>query len=52
MKLLRDKDVVLSGQDSKIELWSKEKYDSMEEDEFEFAALAEKIMSGSQNKEG
>ena len=44
-----DKDIVLSGQDTKIELWSDSKYDSMAEDENEFAALAEKIMKGSSN---
>lgn len=44
-----DKDIVLSGQDTKIELWSESKYNAMAEDENEFAALAEKIMIGSSN---
>ncbi len=46
-----DKDVILSGQISKIELWSKERYDASEESEEDFAALAEKIMSGAVNEE-
>lgn len=45
------KEVVLSGQDAKIELWAKEAYDSMEEDEQDFADLAEKIMQGTVNEE-
>lgn len=39
-----NKEVVLSGLDTKIELWAKESYDMMEEDENDFALLAEKIM--------
>ena len=46
-----DKDIVLSGQDTKIELWADSRYDAMAEDENEFAALAEKIMKGSSNAE-
>lgn len=46
-----DKDIVLSGQDTKIELWAESKYDAMEEDEDDFATLAEKIMRGSTNAE-
>ena len=46
-----DKDVVLSGQDAKIEVWAKEVYDTIGEDENEFAALAEKIMQGKKNAE-
>lgn len=46
-----DKDIVLSGQDTKIELWAESKYDAMEEDEDDFAVLAEKIMRGSTNAE-
>ncbi len=45
-----DKEIVLSGQDSKIEVWTKEAYDGLEEDENEFASLAEKIMDGLQNQ--
>jgi MraZ protein len=46
-----EKEVVLSGQDSKIEIWSKEIYDDLMEDEDEFAVLAEQIMQLS-NKKG
>lgn len=45
------KEIVLSGQDAKIEMWAKEVYDTMDEDEMEFAALAEKIMNNSKNEE-
>jgi len=43
-----DKDAVLLGQGSKIEMWSKEEYDKIGADD-DFAALAEKVM-GSVNK--
>lgn len=42
-----DKEVVLSGQDTKIELWADGKYDAIAENEDDFAALAEKIMGTS-----
>ena len=42
-----DKEVVLSGQDTKIELWADSKYDAIAENEDDFAALAEKIMGTS-----
>lgn len=45
------KDVVLAGQDSKIEVWDKERYDSMADNEQEFAQLAQKIMHHSKNEE-
>lgn len=45
------KDVVLSGQDNKIEIWSKEKYDKNGLDEQKFASLAEKILGSSQLRE-
>ncbi|HDJ32741.1 MAG TPA: division/cell wall cluster transcriptional repressor MraZ [Bacteroidetes bacterium] len=41
-----DKEVVLAGQDSRIEIWPAESYGRMEESEDEFASLAEKIMGG------
>ena len=46
-----NKEIVLSGQDSKIEIWSKEAYDSLIEDENEFAALAEEIMQVQKKQE-
>ncbi len=46
-----DKEVVLSGQDSKIEIWSKQEYERLEEDENEFAQLAEQIMQSQHNQE-
>lgn len=45
-----NKDIMLSGQDAKIELWSKEVYDGLDEDEVDFAALAEKIMGNNKNE--
>jgi len=41
-----DKDICFSGQDKKIELWSKENYEKGEEASDDFANLAEKIMGG------
>ena len=38
------KDIVLIGQDSRIEVWAKEAYDAHESDEQGFAQLAEKIL--------
>jgi MraZ protein len=46
-----DKDIVLAGQDSKIEIWDKQVYDGLADDEMEFAQLAEKIMQQSNNEE-
>jgi len=46
-----EKEIVLSGQDSKIEIWTKQVYESLEEDENEFASLAEQIMQGTENQE-
>lgn len=40
-----EKEVVLAGQDSKIEIWKKEAYDSISTSD-DFAQLAEKIMGG------
>ncbi|MCK5171641.1 MAG: division/cell wall cluster transcriptional repressor MraZ [Bacteroidales bacterium] len=45
------KEAILTGQDGKIEIWSKELYDSAEEGYDDFAALAEKIMGGELNLE-
>jgi len=38
------KNLVLTGQDSRIEIWAKENYDAHESDEQGFAELAEKIL--------
>lgn len=46
-----EKEVVLAGQDSKIELWAKNAYDEIEQDDLDFATLAEKIMQGPINEE-
>ena len=46
-----DKEVILSGQDAKIEIWSKEAYDNIIEDEDIFASLAQQIMQAPKNKE-
>ena len=40
------KEAILAGQDGKIEIWSKEMYESAQEGQDDFAALAEKIMGG------
>ena len=45
------KEAILAGQDGKIEIWSKELYESAEENHDDFAALAEKIMGGNLNQE-
>ena len=45
-----NKEVVLAGQDGKIEIWSKELYEGIGDDENKFASLAEKIMRDSVNE--
>jgi len=42
-----EKELVLTGQDSRIEIWAKDKYDAHHVDEQAFANLAEKIMGSS-----
>jgi len=44
-----DKDIVLAGQDGKIEMWAKHLYDNIGGNEDDFAAMAEKILGGSLN---
>jgi MraZ protein len=44
-----DGNVVLAGQDGKIEIWEKDKYDNRSVNEDEFASLAEKILGGPMN---
>jgi MraZ protein len=39
-----DKEVILAGLDGKIEIWAKEVYDTMEQNDNDFALLAEKIL--------
>ncbi|MBE9466956.1 MAG: division/cell wall cluster transcriptional repressor MraZ [Bacteroidetes bacterium] len=41
-----DKEVILAGQDGKIEIWDKDLYNDIVGDEDDFAELAEKIMDG------
>jgi MraZ protein len=44
-----DSDVVLAGQDGKIEIWERNKYENRSVNEDEFASLAEKILGGQLN---
>ena len=41
------RDLVLTGQDSRIVIWAKERYDAHQFDEQQFAQLAEKILGSS-----
>jgi MraZ protein len=47
-----DKEVILSGQDSKIEIWSKDIYDQTIDKGDDFANLAEEVMGGIINDNG
>ena len=38
------KEVIMAGQDGKIEIWARHLYEQIEESEDNFAGLAEKIM--------
>jgi len=40
------KELVLAGQDGKIEIWDKERYEAVSQPEQDFAALAESILGG------
>jgi DNA-binding transcriptional regulator/RsmH inhibitor MraZ len=44
-----DGDVIMAGQDGKIEIWDKNKYENRSVGEDEFASLAEKILGGQLN---
>lgn len=44
-----DKEICMSGQDKKIEIWSKEVYDSNGIDEDEFSSLAQKLLGNMDN---
>ncbi|NJO91342.1 MAG: hypothetical protein HC831_22055 [Chloroflexia bacterium] len=45
-----DKEICMSGQDKKIEIWSQEVYDSNGIDEEEFGLLAEKLLGNVDNE--
>jgi MraZ protein len=44
------RDVILAGQDGRIEIWAADKYDSIDMPAEDFANLAEKLMGGSINE--
>jgi MraZ protein len=44
-----DRDVVLAGQDGRIEIWAVNVYDKIDMPADEFANLAEKLMGGADN---
>jgi len=41
-----DKEVILAGQQGKIEIWAKDQYDTIKVGDKEFANMVEKIMEG------
>ena len=45
-----DRDVVLAGQDGRIEIWAADVYDKIDMKADDFANLAEKLMGGSLNE--
>jgi MraZ protein len=45
-----DRDVVLAGQDGRIEIWSANVYETIELPADDFAVLAEKLMGGGNNE--
>jgi MraZ protein len=47
-----DRDVVLAGQDGRIEIWAADIYDKIDMPAEDFANLAEKLMGGSINETG
>jgi MraZ protein len=44
-----DRDVVLAGQDGRIEIWAADIYDKIDMDAADFANLSEKLFGGSKN---
>ncbi|MCU0362969.1 MAG: protein mraZ [Bacteroidales bacterium] len=44
-----ERDVVLAGQDGRIEIWAADKYEKIDMTPDEFASLAEKLMGGTFN---
>jgi MraZ protein len=44
------RDVVLAGQDGRIEIWAADKYEGIDMAANDFADLAEKLMGGSENE--
>ncbi len=47
-----DRDVVLAGQDGRIEIWAASMYDKIDLPADDFADLAEKLMGGNINESG
>ncbi len=47
-----DRDVVLAGQDGRIEIWAADEYDRIGMSAGDFADLAEKLMGGNINESG
>jgi len=45
-----DRDVVLAGQDGRIEIWAADNYDKIDMPADDFANLAEKFLGGSNNE--
>jgi MraZ protein len=45
-----DRDVVLAGQDGRIEIWAADAYEKLDMPAADFADLAEKLMGGSINE--
>jgi MraZ protein len=45
------KEVVMAGQDGKIEIWARHLYEQIQEPEDEFAELAQKIMGNTSNED-
>lgn len=45
------KDIVMAGQNGKIEIWAKELYENMFSNNLDFAALAEQVIGGNLNIE-